>query len=163
MPLYRDRSRLVANYFIVLGIVSLIGLNLGGLLWLWFAGKLRERNNRFRIAALVLCGLCVGLGLFGVIDVICRGTKGTSIRAYGYVYGAPPLWLAELFLFAYVLIHALPLVWLTRPATAFAYTHAKEMAEAQHCPNCQYNLTANRTGTCPECGVVIESIPAARS
>ncbi len=45
----------------------------------------------------------------------------------------------------------LPLAWLA--ATARQYQLAARRTRRGLCPTCCYNLTANTTGTCPECGI----------
>jgi hypothetical protein len=35
-------------------------------------------------------------------------------------------------------------------------SQARRCAKAGHCPSCNYNLTGNTSGICPECGIAIE-------
>ena len=56
----------------------------------------------------------------------------------------------------FVVLLAAPL-----PAWHFArgFSHRRR-AKAGHCPRCAYDLTANTTGVCPECGGAVAARPA---
>lgn len=140
---------------VVLGWINLLGLNLGGLLFLWFASRLRERNNRFRIATIVVLGLYSLLSLSMVPWLYWRGTAGTRISLYSLQWLNPPYWLCWGFLVTFSIVHGLPVYWLTRPGTRFAFEHCVEIEAGQYCPNCQFNLTGNESGVCPDCGLIL--------
>jgi hypothetical protein len=53
----KDYSRLAGNYLIVLGVVSLLSLNLAGLLLIWIGPEVRERHEGFRKATVWVLGL----------------------------------------------------------------------------------------------------------
>lgn len=37
------------------------------------------------------------------------------------------------------------------------FFHRKARVRPGHCPKCEYNLTGNTTGVCPECGKEISN------
>ena len=48
--------------------------------------------------------------------------------------------------------------------TAFTWRNARRRPSAGHCSNCNYDLTANQSGKCPECGTPApKSEPEARA
>ena len=40
------------------------------------------------------------------------------------------------------------------------WRHRPTFSRPGHCPTCNYNLTGNTSGTCPECGMAIPQIPS---
>lgn len=156
----RDRSGRVATYVAMLGWIDLIGLNWGGLLYLWFARGLRKRSNGFRIATVVLTGINVVAGIAAIAILSWRGTAGTSIRFYAFQWLSPSYWVCWGFLLTFVIVHLVPMYWLLQPATRSAFGHRAELEAGTYCANCEFNLTGNESGICPECGMkIVEPSP----
>ena len=72
---------------------------------------------------------------------------GTLPPAPGYSL----VWLTVPFWFLFALTAVLPAIWLWRWRR-----HRRATDDGMpHCPNCDYNLTGNVSGICPECGTPI--------
>ncbi len=121
-PPRRDLSPLAAKYLHWLGILNLVSLNLGGLLWLWFATKIKRHNPKFRLATLILCGLMAFSGVAMIVFAFFGGTEGTSILFHGNsILDNPPRWLVGVFGVVVMLAHGFPCVLLLDPATKFHF------------------------------------------
>jgi hypothetical protein len=109
----QDHSQLAGRYLILLGILSLLTLNLGGLLLIWFGAKVRERNEGFRKATIWL----LGLGILGGVGIILwatlEGTDRVTVTLLFDVIKAPPLWLVYVVGIPALVFYSLPVYWLT--------------------------------------------------
>ena len=117
-----DHSRLAGTYLIVLGVLSLlslhplgVSLNLGGILFIWFGVKVRERHAGFRKASLWLVGLCLAAGIFVLAWASAIGTERVTITLLEK-HEAPSLWLVYAVGVPTLLIFALPFYWLWQDA-----------------------------------------------
>ena len=147
----KDHGPKAATYLTVLGWLSLVSLNLGGLLWLWSAAKLRERNNGFRKAAIAVLGLHV-LAMAGVFIKLLLDPDGPPVvRAFGERVHVGPVVTAAIAL-AVAVIFLTPMAWLLAPGTRAAF---ERRADRGLCAGCGYDLRASQ-GRCPECGEAFE-------
>lgn len=62
------------------------------------------------------------------------------------------------------LVHSSIPFWVPMAAlaipTALLWYRGRRRPTEGHCPNCNYNLTANESGKCPECGTKLGWVPA---
>jgi hypothetical protein len=139
-----------ASYLRILGWINIIGWNLGGLLWLWFASKLRQKNNGFRKATIVLLGLHVIAGAVIILATVLK-PNDSHVVIFGepVAYAAPPI--SVLFGFAFIAIHLIPMLWLMSNGTRAAF---ERRSERGLCPTCGYDLRASAQ-QCPECGTSV--------
>ena len=149
-----DYSRLAGNYLIALGALLLIGVNLGGVLLIWFGVRVRQLNNKFHIISIVYLAFNAMIGLVLLALAAWRGPFG-SIPIMGNRIMPAPAWALGLFFGSYFLIHLLPIHWLVAPGTREAVRLFKTDPHAHLCPQCHYNLHGNQSGNCPECGLDI--------
>jgi hypothetical protein len=148
-----DYSARAAKYLTALGWVSLLGLNLGGLLWLWLAARVRARSNGARRWAIAL--LAVHAAMFIAVAVLAQlRPQQTTFRIFGNATHLPPVLVMGIGLVA-AAVFVLPLVWLSAPGTREACRSATMEPWAARCERCSYDLTGNVSGVCPECGTEI--------
>jgi hypothetical protein len=110
----KDRSQLAGSYLILLGILSLLTLNLGGILLIWFGRKVGERNERFRKATLWLLGLDILVGVGMLLWATLVGTEQITATLFFSVIKAPPLWLVYVVAIPVLVVYSLPFYWLTQ-------------------------------------------------
>jgi hypothetical protein len=97
--------------------------------------------NIAAVASLVMCLIvCVGLWILIVHD----GQHGVTVN-FGINLDVPPVK-------AICGTALLPVAWII----AKAIGHYRGLPPASHCQRCDYDLTANVSGVCPECGMKIE-------
>ena len=139
-----------ATYLTLLGWISLLGLNFGGLIWLWFAAKLRARSDGFRKAAIILLGLHVLMAAI-IPFWLLISRQPVVLRVYStFLDASDPVLVAIASIFA--IIYLIPLLWLLGPGTRAAF---ERRLERGLCLRCGYNLAGNTSGVCPECGALI--------
>ena len=136
-----------ATYLTVLGWVNLLGLNFGGLIWLWFASNLRDRSNGFRKAAIGVLGLHVLMSGLIPLKLLLDPDDPPEMRVFGRIVPASPV---VIVLFALVLaaVHLPPMLWLLAAGTRAAF---ERRVERRICVGCGYDLRASPE-QCPECG-----------
>ena len=101
----------ISTYLTVLGIIQLIGLNLGGILWLVWARGIDARkpsSRRWVIAIHSVYLACCAWGLFKYF--FDPGKMGHLMVLGRKIDAAPSLILA--FILLMVLVYGLPVVWL---------------------------------------------------
>jgi hypothetical protein len=108
----KDYSRLAGNYLIVLGVVSLLSLNLAGLLLIWIGPEVRERHEGFRKATVWVLGLGLIAGLGVLAWVTFNGTEGVTATILFSQIQAPPLWLVYTIGVPVLIVYGLPVYWL---------------------------------------------------
>ena len=88
--------------------------------------------------------------LSGVSLVLCLATAGLWAWSYSGRYGFYEWWAFPCW-FPCTLTVILPAIWLWR------YRRDRRMPTdgMPHCATCDYNLTGNVSGICPECGTPI--------
>lgn len=153
MDFTRDYTRLAGHWLIVLGVVSLLGLNCGGFLWIWFGNGVKARNKRLWIASIVFLSfsLLIGLGMGAWIAIF--GTSGMTLRTFGQIWQDPPRLWGMLFAIAMLIIHAPPLLMmLTAGSRTAIHRYATQNNLSTSCPSCGYDLRHLPTMKCPECG-----------
>ena len=109
----RDYNSRASTYLKWLGIVNLIGLNLGGLIYLWLAEKITKKSNGARkflvVWFLIVCPI------FGVAIIFASLAAGEPLElkifSYTQIVSLP---IATGFVFLILVIHAIPGVWLSR-------------------------------------------------
>jgi hypothetical protein len=126
-----------------------IALNLGGLLWLWFASKLHEKNNGFRKATIIVLGIN---GLAGAAIVVALLVNPGAPITLNFFWGrsvrlAPiiSVWIAS----AFTAVYLIPMAWLLASGTRAAF---ERRAERGLCVGCGYDLRGS-LDRCPECGM----------
>ena len=117
----------------------------------------RDWVDYFNTDAHVGCGLSGGYwrGVYVVwqpceFDIL--GDPSWSILGFAYVPGLEVAWLVVIpHWFVCALTGILPAIWLRR------YRRARRLRSdgMPHCAQCDYNLTGNVSGICPECGTPI--------
>jgi hypothetical protein len=153
LDLRRDQGARAAAYLTVLGWVNLAGLNLGGVLWLWLASKIRARSNGGRRWAIGLLGLQVLL--LGVVlgKVLLDPGSPPQVMFYGAGIGVHPAVVVVIGVGS-VAVLIVPLVWLLAPGTRARFERREERGL---CVGCGYDLRET-TGVCPECGMAVPAV-----
>jgi hypothetical protein len=150
LDLRLDQGARAARYLTVLGLANLIGLNLGGLLWLYLASRIDARSSAGRRCAIALLGLHVLLLVAAVGKVLLDHDRSTRLRAYGATVEIHPAALVVV-LVAIAGAFLLPMIWLLAPATRARFERRERWG---HCARCGYDLRAT-PDVCPECGTPV--------
>jgi hypothetical protein len=106
----RQPSDRAADYLTAYAIINLAAFNLGGLLFLWFAVRIRQKRSGFRTVVLLLFGAAVFMGLV-IVAMSAFEVANTSITIGGQSVDAPR-WLYLTFATLLIAAHVPPLVWL---------------------------------------------------
>ncbi len=109
-----DHSRVAGTLLIVLGVLQLLGLNVGGLLFIWFGNRVRGRREGFRKASLCILGLYLAAILFVVVWATVIGTKAMTASVFGAEWPGPPLWLVYTLSLLLLVLFGLPFWWLSQ-------------------------------------------------
>ena len=151
----RNRGPTAATYLTVLGWVDVVSLNLGGLIWIWFAWRIRELSNGFRKAALLLLGLHVLLAGAAATKLLLDASDPPKLYFGGRQLHVRPV-VILLAAAAFAVIHLVPMLWLLAPGTRAAF----ERREARRlCVRCAYDLRESKD-VCPECGTPVPPLHA---
>lgn len=143
----RDFGPPAVVYLKVLRWVRLLGLDLGGFIWLWFASELREKNKRFRKWAIAILGLHVLVAVALLLVALVNPANPPKSYVFGHEVHVTPAMVA-LFACVFAAIHLTPMLLLLAPGTRAAF---ERWAERGLCPRCGYDLRAT-PDRCPECG-----------
>jgi cbb3-type cytochrome oxidase subunit 3 len=103
----------ISTYLMILGIVQLVGLNLGGIFWLFWASGIRQRKQLSRRWILLVHSLYLGLCAYALGDWLLRPHKEGYLLLYADSVPATRL-LVLAFILLLVLIFGLPVIWLMR-------------------------------------------------
>ena len=128
----RDHSRLAGTYLIILGVLSLLSLyptgvhiNLGGILFIWFGVKVRERHDAFRKASLWFLGLCLAAVIFILFWSLILGTDHMTINVFSDRFEKPAIWLVFTIGIPALIAFGLPFYWLRQDRYQTAtHTHS---------------------------------------
>jgi len=137
----------VASYISVLGWLDLLGLNLGGLILLWFAAELRKKSNGFRKATIAYLGLDIVVPVALLLKMLFDPANPPKMTWFGGDIHISPI-VSIAFILAVAVVHLVPVIWLLSPGTRAAF---ERRAERGLCVRCGYDLRASEN-RCPECG-----------
>jgi hypothetical protein len=145
--MHENHGENAATYLRALGWLNLLGLNLGGLIWLMFAGKLREGSNGYRKAAVTFLALHV-LAVGGIVaKLLLDADDPPGLLFYSLEATARPAVILTVAV-AVAVLFLIPMYWLLAPGTRAAFEKRRERGL---CARCGYDLRASE-GRCPECG-----------
>jgi hypothetical protein len=134
----RDFTERAARYLDVLGFINVIGLNLGGLLYLWFAPRIRARRSGVRIATMWVCGVQAALAIV-LAGLATAGVVRPRFRLFGQTLDMPA-WSIGAGLVLIALIFGVPVLLLGAHGTREAFHRANRPGL---CPTCGYDLRAH--------------------
>ena len=109
--------RATARYLFVLGILQLIGLNLGGIFWLMWADGVRKGKRSSRIWVFVVHGLYLALAAVLLVWAWIDPAKLQELLVYGNKVRVP-LAVGAMFLLLLIVVYAVPVVLLCRKDVA---------------------------------------------
>ncbi|MCC5841287.1 MAG: hypothetical protein JJT96_14310 [Opitutales bacterium] len=113
LKMKRDYNALASNYLKWLGIINLIGLNLGGLFYLWLAGRIKEKSHGAR--KFLIIWLLIICPLLGVLILSASVTLGEPLEVNFFNFSqVVPLPISVGFVSLFLIIHMIPGVWLCR-------------------------------------------------
>jgi hypothetical protein len=150
---FRNYGPRAAAYISVLGWVNLVGRNLGGLIWLWFASELRNNRNGYRKASIVLLGIYLLIPVIIPLDLLLDRANPPSMMVYGEHVQVGAI-LLMFFAVAVAAVHLPPMIWLLAPGTRAAF---ERRVERGLCARCGYDLRA-AVDRCPECGMAVPGV-----
>lgn len=82
----KDHTERAANWLRVIGVLSLLTLNLGGLIWIWLARHIRRKSHGHRIGAIAILAIqVVGLTWFTATGVLGVGGTNVTFAVLGLV------------------------------------------------------------------------------
>ena len=109
----RDFNALASNYLKWLGIINLVGLNLGGFLYLWLAEKIKNKSNGARKFLVVwFLIVCPFFGLAMISAAMATG-EPLELKVFSYSQDVS-LPIAAGFVLVILIIHLIPGLWLYR-------------------------------------------------
>ena len=151
----QDRmNKLISRYLLVLGIVQLIGLNLGGIFWLFWSKGIsrRKSSSRYWVLSihtlyLALCTVILAIWLFQPDTAIKLKVYGSNIEAGRMVILA--------FLLTSYIVYGLPVIWLMRKDIKIQFIEQgvagyDPQAAALHTPPHGAHLSSTARGSSPE-------------
>jgi H+/Cl- antiporter ClcA len=138
-----------ATYLEVLGWLQLLGLNLGGILFIAAGREVRQRNRTWWWVAVLLCAMYVAAAAFIGLGILLQ-MPGIRLNFWGRPLQISERWLLFCLAGVFGAIFTVPLVWLLAPQTR----RLLAVDRTRRCVNCGYDVRAN-TGRCPECGFAI--------
>lgn len=113
----RDFSTPASNVIFAMGIVLLVAFNPGGLIYIWFAVRIRQRRNDFRVFGLLL----FGANALGGFLFFCAIALGLIDFEDGFIGTPIPQWMNLAFCLILFAPHALITFWLAMPGTRAAH------------------------------------------
>lgn len=161
MDLTKDYTRQAARWLRVLGVINLLGLNFGGLIWIWLADGIDAREKRKYLGTLALLTFHLLIGAGAGIWVSMRGTQGTAMNTpLGRFADPPAAWAMVLFI-AMLVAHTPPLVMLLTFGSRLAISRPNSPNPTGLCASCGYDMRGSHAAgrhTCPECGAVTDAV-----
>jgi hypothetical protein len=141
----RHILRFTGRYFLIVGCLQTLGLNLGGIFFLYLGWGVARRSAPVRILALFMCSL---LSAVYVLDFVCVAAGDVpTVTPFFWAFDPAPSWIALPAMAIMGVIYGLPVFWLTRPGV-------KEAFQPGRCRDCGYDLRGQSNNQCPECGAV---------
>jgi uncharacterized BrkB/YihY/UPF0761 family membrane protein len=101
----------ISRYLTVLGVIQLIGLNLGGFFWLFWADGIRKRKKSSRNWVIVVHSVYLVLSGYMIYYMIKHPDKTNHLTVYGSDVLVSPL-IVWGFVLLLIVIYGLPLYWL---------------------------------------------------
>jgi len=142
----RDLIKRTSTYLTVFGWISLVGLNLAGLLYLYLATRLVARSKRARLWTIWIFG--IQAMLFVILTVLqLSDALAPRLKFWGNELSMGHLPMFGLLGIA-IALHSLPVVWLMNATVRRQFNR-----EPSECSGCGYDLRAT-PDRCPECGHV---------
>jgi len=103
----------ISTYLTVLGIVQLLGLNLGGIFWFFWAKGIAEKKQSSRHWVIAIHSICMGLCAYALGDWLLRPNKASYLVVFGNNFGAGRAIALAVILLMFV-AYGLPVIWLMR-------------------------------------------------
>jgi hypothetical protein len=105
------KRKTISTYLYVLGIVQLVGLNLGGFFWLAWASGIRKAKNSSRRWVIGFHSIYLALCVWALSMWIGDPSSMSHLKVFGRKVATSPF-IVLAFIFFTVLIYGLPVVWL---------------------------------------------------
>ena len=103
----------ISTYLTVLGIVQLLGLNLGGIFWFFWAKGIAEKKQSSRHWVIAIHSICMGLCAYALGDWLLRPNKASYLMVFGNNIGAGRAIVLAVLVLMFV-AYGLPVIWLMR-------------------------------------------------
>lgn len=149
----RDYTPTVRKWFFVLGVLHLMGCNLGGLLYVWFGTRLLQYRRGFWWASVVLLAVQL-VSLIAILVVLqLQGADHMAMRIGPARFDSAPIWVTLVLVPLGCAVLGVPLLMLIARGTRLAFHRMNEPNPDMICVGCGYNLFGVESRRCPECGL----------